>query len=189
MKDLWQVYSGAVSSEYCDYIIHKGMQRDAKEAVIGHNANGPPSHDIRRSTVRWLDANGQDQDIGNFLLQFVNQSNRTNFGFDIERQIHQMQFTEYHSAVGGKYDWHHDVFFDSIAPYQRKISIVVQLTDPSEYEGGDFEFFNIPTPTTEQLKPRGSVLVFPSFFYHRVTPITSGDRMSLVSWIDGPAWR
>lgn len=189
MKDLWQVYSGAISSEYCDYIIHKGKQREAKDAVIGHNPDGDPTHTIRRSTVRWMDPLGEDNDVAQFLLKFVTMSNRSNFGIDVENQIHQLQFTEYHGVTNGKYDWHHDVFFDSPAPYQRKLSVVVQLSEPTDYEGGEFEFFNIPTPTAEQFKPRGSVLVFPSFFYHRVLPVTSGERISLVSWIDGPAWR
>lgn len=188
MKNLWEVWTGAVSPDYCDYIIKKGKQRQQMEATIGFDPNGPPVPSIRTSTIRWLDVQGIDNDIALYLMQFVRQSNRSNFGFDIDN-LYEIQFTEYHGTENGKYDWHHDVFFETPAPYQRKLSIVVQLSDPNDYEGGNFEFFNMPSPSKDQFKPRGSVLVFPSFFPHRVLPVTSGLRTSLVSWIDGPAWR
>jgi PKHD-type hydroxylase len=70
------------------------------------------------------------------------------------------------------------------------MSIVIQLTDPSEYEGGDFEIDSqYPQLPKEEIREKGSVLVFPSFIPHRVTPVTKGVRRSLVSWIEGPKFR
>jgi PKHD-type hydroxylase len=120
-------------------------------------------------------------------MRFVKSSNRTNFGFDID-WMNEIQFTEYHGDTNGKYDWHHDVFWDNPAPFDRKLSIVVQLSNPDEYTGGQFEFFGCPNPGVDFMR-RGSVLIFPSFFMHRVLPVTSGVRHSLVSWIEGPKFR
>ena len=73
----------------------------------------------------------------------------------------------------------------------RKLSMTIQLSDSHEYEGGDFKFRDDITnlPTKEQLRKKGTVLIFPSFLYHSVQPVTKGIRKSLVTWIEGPAWR
>lgn len=187
MKNQWELWEGAISPEYCDQIIARGKQRKAQEATIGFDAGAPPEHHYRSSTIRWLDVDNADADIANYMMKFVKRSNRNNFGFDI-REMNEIQFTEYHGEAHGKYDWHHDVFFENQAPYDRKLSIVVQLSDAKDYTGGFFEFFNMQSPGM-QFKTRGSVLVFPSFFIHRVSPVTAGERISLVSWIEGPKWR
>ena len=67
--------------------------------------------------------------------------------------------------------------------------MVVQLTDPSEYEGGNLELQWHEPPGFENLRKRGTIIVFPSFLKHRVTPVTRGIRHSMVSWMEGPKWR
>lgn len=187
MKNLWEVWPGAIAPEYCDYIIAKGKERPAKEATVGFDPTVAPTKNYRSSTIRWMDVDGANADIAAYLMKFIKRSNRTNFGFDIT-EMNEIQFTEYHGTSTGKYDWHHDVFFENPMPYDRKLSIVVQLSDPADYEGGDFEFHGLQSPG-DAFKQRGSVLVFPSFFLHRVLPVTAGERNSLVSWIEGPKWR
>jgi PKHD-type hydroxylase len=77
----------------------------------------------------------------------------------------------------------------------RKLSVVISLSDPKDYEGGDFEFqfrgSDDPTLTkiVPEIKPKGSVLVFPSYIWHRVKPITKGLRYSLVAWVRGNPYR
>jgi PKHD-type hydroxylase len=68
----------------------------------------------------------------------------------------------------------------------RKVSVVISITDPDTYEGGEFEFIDGTKP---DIKQRGSILVFPSFVEHRVTPITSGTRYSLVNWYCGDKFK
>jgi PKHD-type hydroxylase len=63
------------------------------------------------------------------------------------------------------------------------------LSDPSDYEGGRFEFDNTLPQLPDEAFKKGSVIVFPSFHKHRVTPVTSGIRHSLVTWVEGPHWR
>jgi PKHD-type hydroxylase len=186
MRNLWELWPQGLSDQYCDYIINCSQRHEPQTATVGFEASSPAKLGYRSSTIRWLDVEGINNDIAETLMRFVRMSNRNNFGFDITK-MNEIQFTEYHGSANGKYDWHHDVHWENPAPYDRKLSIVVQLSSPDDYEGGEFEFFDLAQPV--DFKKRGSVLVFPSFFLHRVLPVTSGTRYSLVSWIEGPKWR
>jgi PKHD-type hydroxylase len=115
-----------------------------------------------------------------------------------------IQFTIY-NAPDGHYGWHTDQFdpdhedmkSDDIQGRQRKVSIVCNITDPSEYDGGDLEIIDPMIAPDEPedrriikiSKERGQLVVFPSFFWHRVKPITRGTRYSVVCWLRGPEWR
>jgi PKHD-type hydroxylase len=70
----------------------------------------------------------------------------------------------------------------------RKISITIQLSDPDEYVGGDLELW---TGQGQVNAPRsqGCAVLFPSFMLHRVTPVESGTRKSLVLWVGGGAYK
>ena len=73
---------------------------------------------------------------------------------------------------------------------QRKLSVTVQLTNPVNYDGGDFIFTKgIITPSQIELKQQGTILIFPSFIYHKILPVTRGTRYSLVGWYEGNKWR
>ena len=85
---------------------------------------------------------------------------------------------------GGHYKWHIDV--GSELSSNRKLSVTVQLTDPTEYEGGGLEFMNVDQTVSRAI---GSLIVFPSFLMHRVVPVTRGTRQSMVTWISGPPFR
>ncbi len=188
MKYTWQAWNQALAPEYCDYVISKGMQRAPTAGSVGnHVSDGQMLPEVRVSTLRWLDIEGEDRDIADQLMWFFRRSNLNVFGFDITEPL-EVQFTEYVGAEGGKYDWHQDVIWQNDTAYDRKLSIVVQLSHSEDYAGGDFEFFGYPSPGDE-FRKRGSVLVFPSFLHHRVLPVTSGVRRSLVSWVVGPKFR
>ena len=89
--------------------------------------------------------------------------------------VGDIQFTEYHGGEGGFYDPHIDVnWCNTERPYDRKLSITVQLSEPAEYEGGDFSFSNVENPDLEAMRKKGSVLVFPSYLTHGVSPVTKG---------------
>ncbi len=70
----------------------------------------------------------------------------------------------------------------------RKLSMVLQLSDPSEYEGGDLELFTSANPIITK-KQKGIIHAFPSYVMHRVTPVTKGVRKTLVVWIAGPRFK
>ena len=130
-----------------------------------------------------------EPDIEDILLRGVNKLNGSCFNVDITQAIDQIQFTEYDAQYKGRYDWHHDIDWGNDKNYDRKLSIVVQLSDGDDYEGCNFEFSEVQSPPAEQFRQQGSVLVFPSYLTHRVTEITKGTRRSLVAWVRGPRWR
>lgn len=174
---LWQLWPGAIDDDTVASIISLAEAQASQDATTF----GASSPDIRSSKVRWI----QDVGLRNTLFEFVTMANTNAFGVDVYNHT-DMQFTEYHATESGHYDWHHDINWEAEINADRKLSITVQLSDPSEYSGGDFEFSECETP---RCKDKGSVLVFPSYLRHRVTPVTSGVRRSLVAWFYGPCWR
>jgi PKHD-type hydroxylase len=107
------------------------------------------------------------------------------FDFELTGLFEQLQFTVYEEA-GSHYDWHLDKMLSDLPP--RKLSLVLQLSDPEEYTGGDLELFVSSNPIKIERK-RGLLTAFPSFTLHRVTPVTSGIRKSLVAWVGGPKFK
>jgi PKHD-type hydroxylase len=186
VKNVWETWSSALSDEECDAILARAENYAEADATIGFSESLRSDLVHRTSTIRWFNVN-REPDIVARIMEFVRSSNRTNFGVDIEAPF-EIQFTEYHATNKGHYDWHQDVWFESPRPYARKLSVVVQLSDPADYAGGEFEFFGIPNPAAN-FAPRGSILIFPSFLQHRVLPVSKGIRRSLVTWIEGPNWR
>jgi PKHD-type hydroxylase len=120
----------------------------------------------------------------NMLMHIANMSN-VSYGFDL---LYPKEATVTRYKEGGHYIWHHDIDW-RLHPCQRKLSISVQLTDSADYEGGDLEFKDAPDIDKQMIRQKGTVIVFPSYLVHRVTPVTKGERKALVSWIEGPSWR
>lgn len=156
-------------------------QKKAKVGGVTDEANQKDS-DVRRSFVKFF----YSPEIRNALFEVVNEVNAFDYGFDIYNMA-QLQYTMYMAENKGHYDWHQDEQFIREGRTRRKLSVSVQLSHPNDYEGGDFEMQDTEVP--EMAREMGSVLIFPSYEYHRVTPVTKGIRKSLVAWFEGPAWR
>jgi PKHD-type hydroxylase len=73
--------------------------------------------------------------------------------------------------------------------YHRKLTAVVQLTDPLTYEGGNLQLFSSFEPDKSDMRAQGTTVFFPSFLDHQAHPVTKGTRYSLACWFDGPKWR
>lgn len=140
---------------------------------------------IRRSETGWMELNQDTTFIYDTLGFISRQLNGQFFDFDLFGFVEHLQYTVYRDN-GGHYDWHLDRGDCRMAP--RKLSLVLQLSDPSEYEGGDLELSVGADPIQIERK-KGLVVAFPSFVLHRVTPVTSGTRRSLVVWLSGPKFR
>lgn len=188
MQNLFHVFPAAVPAHKCDEIIQRGLALPSQSASIGFDQDHV-DNSYRISTIRWF-YGPENKDIVDLFMHYAVAGNRESFGFDISVGAHEFQFTEYHGDTKGKYDWHHDVWWENPRAHDRKLSVVIQLSDRSAYEGGEFQF-RMPHNSNllDGFKHKGSVLVFPSFFEHRVTPVTSGTRYSLVTWVDGPKFR
>ena len=188
MKARWVVYPSLFDWGTCNDIVSYAQRIKPVDAYVGGDKN--VNKEIRSSTVRWINHENDDfADVFKTIERLYKRANSEKFGVDIT-YLPPLQFTTYHEANDGHYDWHEDVFWESDNVYDRKLSMVIQLSDPNEYEGGVLEFQNLWIhPNPEDYRPRGSVIIFPSFVRHRVTPVTKGVRHSLVSWIQGPTWR
>lgn len=181
MRQTWVMWKSQILPEECDAIIEKTRQQEAEQSTI---FGGVESLNTRSSLTRWVD----NPDIRDMMWWYAKEANRLAFGFDVT-DAGSIQFTEYSSEYVGKYDWHHDVDWNGQAAFDRKISVVLQLSDGNYYEGCDFEFGEVENPDKESLRSKGTIICFPSYLRHRVTEITKGTRYSLVAWFEGPRWR
>jgi PKHD-type hydroxylase len=135
------------------------------------------NENIRKSKTAWLDDNKFNW-LYNKIYDFVYETNKNNWNFQIFGAIDPIQYTEYN--IGDFYDWHTDIG-DNKMQY-RKISIIICITD--DYNGGEIIFFNSSKPIKYKLK-KGDLIIFPSFILHKVAKIKKGIRKSLVMWICG----
>jgi PKHD-type hydroxylase len=206
LNNYYWYFKSAIPPKICDDIIKHGLSKSETMATIGGYGNKKlskeESQDLklkRNSDIVWL----SDPWVYRELHPYINEANKKagwNFDWDYSEQI---QFTKY--KLNQYYDWHCDSFDK---PYDRpntpehgkirKISMTCQLTDSSEYRGGEleFDFRNYDPPMRDESKhlrqakeilSKGSIIVFPSFLWHRVKPVTKGVRYSLVMWsVGGP---
>jgi PKHD-type hydroxylase len=157
-----------------------GMNR-AQTGGVGENCL-----DHRRSFNSWIKQNKHTQWIYQKLTDLVLQNNERFFNFDLT-MIENLQFTYYNSSEQGCYKSHTDPLNWRI-PHNRKLSVTIQLSDSSEYEGGELKLYNSHEPTIIK-KQKGMITTFPSYTLHEVTPVTKGERYSLVAWVHGPAFK
>ena len=219
LKNYYYYFQSALSPKICDDILEYGKKHQAEMAVTGGVENVIKTKgkldkkDIkniqkkRKSDIVWMN----DRWIYKEIHPFIHDANRLagwNFDWDWSESC---QFTKY--GVGQYYGWHCDSWDQPYSRPQnadgtwpmdhgkiRKLSVTISLCDPSEYVGGNLEFDFRNSMDTEwkkgkttkeciEIRPRGSIIVFPSFVWHRVTPVTKGTRYSLVIWNLGYPFR
>jgi PKHD-type hydroxylase len=142
--------------------------------------------DHRRSFNSWIFSNEHTSWIYEKLTSLIMENNERYFNFDLS-MIENLQFTYYNSEENGCYKSHLDPINWRL-PHNRKLSIVIQLSSPEEYEGGELKLHTSHEPTTIK-KEKGLVVTFPSYTLHEVTPVTKGERYSLVAWAHGPSFK
>ena len=187
----WCFYNNRFSKEQCDWILTEGMKIPSQQASLGvNNMNVGINTDYRRSTVRFITKeHTQFNWLFDEMWKMAIEANDQWFGFHLSR-LDFIQLAEYDAEYEGEYKRHHDVFWINNTNYHRKLTAVVQLTDPSEYEGGNLVLFNQNQPLDpNQIKNQGSAVFFPSFIEHQAEKVTKGKRYSLAVWWDGPHWR
>lgn len=133
----------------------------------------------RKSRVSWLHPQSDTMWIYQRLERAIFDVNKRFWNYQLSR-IDALQLTEYTDK--GHYNWHEDM--GEGVHGVRKLSLVIQLTDPTLYAGGDLLIF----PDHKGAREQGAITVFPSYVTHKVCPVDSGTRMSLVAWIEGNAF-
>ena len=145
----------------------------------------------RKSQIKWIHSSNETSNLFLHLENLIDHANKDYYNFDIINSSEAIQYTEYGESDNGEYGWHTDAFTPSAPPY-RKLSLTIQLSDPNEYEGGDLQI-SIPQPEKNVIttvpKEKGKIIIFPSYMWHRVTPVTKGIRKSLVWWVGGSPFR
>ncbi len=139
----------------------------------------------RKTMVSWLNINSHTEWLYEIFTNAVFNANN-HFDYELEC-IETLQFTIYNSLEEGLHDKHVDPLNWDL-PTNRKLTFVLQLSDPSDYEGGDLILWNSRNPRVME-KKLGRLLFFPSNLLHEVTPVTKGIRYSLVGWVHGPAFK
>ena len=175
-------------------VINKG-HTDSDPELSDDRARLDP--DIRKTDIGFI--TGKDNRVNEIAWYYLREANKINFKYDL-KYFQPVQFARYRN--GGHYDWHQDASGQNPHGESRKLSLTFCLTDPKTYEGGELDFFGgerqmeemeLPDGTkisAEQIKQdirdQGSVIVFDSRDWHRVTPCTKGTRYSVVCWTVGP---
>jgi predicted 2-oxoglutarate/Fe(II)-dependent dioxygenase YbiX len=176
-------WEGAFTTQELNWL--QQQAKSAKEnAFVGSGDSGSINTDIRRSQLKWLSNTPETNWIFEKLADVCLRLNMEYFRFDLTGFGENLQLTNYDQSENGMYGWHLD--YGNVI--SRKISMVVQLSDDSEYEGGNLQIMTNGEPKTVS-KQRGLIAVFPSYTLHQVTPVTSGNRQSLVAWVSGPAFK
>ena len=143
---------------------------------------------VRTSTVSWLTRTPESEWIYDRLAFIARKLNADFYGFDLFGFVEDMQYTIYDGKEQGHYDFHLDMIPPAGDNPPRKLSLVLQLSDPSKYEGGDLQIWPGGEIRNAE-RVLGGVTLFPSCLLHRVTPVTKGVRKSLVFWVGGVPYR
>lgn len=178
-------WEGGFSTQELDWLQRLAKNAE-KKAMAGNIKNEEHLSKVRRSNVDWLQKNNETEWLFGRLSHIVSSLNAQYYNFDLTGFGEALQLTNYDCDNEGMYNWHQDYGSDN-AP-SRKMSLTLQLTDPSQYEGGNLQLMTSMQPINVP-KQRGLVTVFPSFAVHQVAPVTRGSRQSLVAWITGPVFK
>lgn len=190
MRAWFHLRSANFQPKTCENFVRMGLSKPLHDGGVGL-AKTRADRKIRRSRVRMLER-GRDrewEELMDVLTKKFAEANSEVFGLQTWPIVNHLQFTEYNAGDEGHYDWHEDV--DLVSQHkigQRKLSLVMQLSDPLSYKGGDLELA-CSGLSREEVRKRGTVIIFPSLLKHRVTPVTEGTRYSLVCWLEGPPWQ
>lgn len=160
----------------------------SKGKIGSGNSTGEIDLNIRSTDISFISVTPETKEIWLKISETISEVNSRFFNFDLTGCYENAQLGCYSAENKGHYNWHIDgSFSDRNVP--RKLSMVLSLSDPNEFEGGLLQIkHNSDEPTTLELK-KGRAWFFPSYLLHRVTPVTKGIRKSLVIWVGGPAFR
>jgi PKHD-type hydroxylase len=171
----------AFSPEECETILAAAVGLERQEGGIG--GVGVTNH-ARRATTQWL-----PRDLPEFswvyerVINVTLKANGEAWGFERIEGTESIQISTYSSAVAGYYNWHADTTLagDTAEIRNRVLSASVQLSSPEQYTGGGLEVRG----SAPAAKTQGAMIVFPSYLMHKVHPVESGERVSLVMWFLG----
>ena len=198
LQNYFWFFKEAVPAHICDDIVRYGLQVKDKIATTGDFGNQKLNQrqvkDLKKkrdSNIVWIAENWIYKELHPYV-QLANKNAGWNFEWNFSEAC---QFTKY--GKDQYYEWHCDGWDEAYNKPNdpnshgkiRKLSVTLSLSDPKEYTGGELEFGTEGGPNKKsnthilhEIKPKGSLVVFPSFVWHRVRPVEKGSRYSLVIW-------
>lgn len=176
------VWRGAFTPEQCDDIIQHGELAEFKKGTVGRERL---DEKVRDTDVTWIQPIPEAKWIFEQMNQLMAKINFDKFQMDLSR-FDGFQYGRY--EAGGHYDWHIDTVNEPPHGLFRKLSLSLMLTEPDAYEGGELLLATGGNwENAHSLKPsKGDLAVFYSHVPHKVSPVTSGERITLVTWALGP---
>lgn len=175
----WMSCAEQLSASDCDRIIESCSRFDATPPVVvgedrlrGH----------RKADTRMLFVTKDTEWFFELICGVAERATEEAYGIELSGITRAPQYVEYREGWG-EFGWHND-YSHGLPQAPRKLTVILQLSDPTDYEGGLLQVMGNDIETMP--RERGSIIVFPSILVHRVTPVTSGIRRALVSWIAGP---
>ena len=190
------VFPRAVKPDVCDQIVTDCKQNILKKASIhGFDKKGRDDPAIRKTSVDFI--TDKDNKINELAWHFLREANKVQFHYDLT-YFQAIQFAEYKD--GGFYGWHQDASGIDPDNETRKLSLTLVLSDPDTFQGGELQFYNGGRPmedmgditgkqVQQDIQAQGTVVVFDSRDWHRVTPVVKGVRHSVVCWTVGPNFK
>lgn len=176
----WISFVGILSAEECRRIIELG--RLGVESAPG--MAGIPAKGARRHGRMWrIPAHMADPWLVKTIMAIAENANDLYFMYKTSGINRDVEYFEYESGLG-EFGWHNDYGLERPVS-TRKLTVSVQLSDEDEYRGGELQLFGPETAVMS--RTIGTVTVFSSIMYHRVTPVTAGQRKTLLLWVAGPA--
>ena len=166
------------------YCADQGTEESAIEKGITDKS-------IRNSNIRMIYSNSENEWIFSKLIGIAGHMNTQFYNYDLNGFDH-FQYTEY-DGEGTEYKYHTDAVFGGDVPVDllipRKLSFSLVLSDSSEYQGGELEFMISSGDPLVAEQKRGRIIAFPSYMLHRIAPLKSGKRRSIVFWAVGPKFK
>jgi len=184
------------TSEELDVICEISANQELDTAAIFGASNnrtgfGEKNLTVRKSKTSIHNPNEENSWIFKRLNSVIEMCNDRWYNFDLNG-YNNYQYTEYHGASNDHYDWHVDIDMSPLNTNThsetRKLSISLLLNNEEDFTGGDLQIGHSQNYETPIMK-KGTLVLFPSFQLHRVTPVTKGIRKSLVLWVVGPKFK
>jgi PKHD-type hydroxylase len=179
-------YEDLFTENELDWIKCIGNRLPKDQATLGSDEISEIDTNVRNSLVSWIGVNDETRWLYERLRTCIFEVNNSYYKYDLEK-LETLQFTRYFGSQNGKYGIHVDTIDTNIPP-NRKLSFVLQLSDPSDYDGGDLKLHLGSYPINAR-KKKGLITFFPSYMLHECTSVLKGERYVLVGWIHGPPFK
>jgi len=188
-SESWGFIDNLFTAEECEKVKALAASLTVEKATVGsviESGSQTLNLEIRKNTLSWLNSNDPEAAwIYQRLTDAVNTINAQFWEYRLD-YIEVLQYTIY-NQLDDHYHGHVDMMLSGL--HHRKLSFSLQLDDPATYEGCDLETSDGSETWISTIRKQGTFIAFPSWLRHRVTPLRSGTRHSVVGWVCGPKFK